>query len=156
MPISLIALVLSLTVALSGAVGFKLGIDHRDAQALKSIEKANLRKTLAEDEAKQIALGFEQVVAYQNKQIQKATKGWRDALNSPVYRDCKLDVVGLRLLNDRITEANTAGQLDRTLPADTDATPGGINAGSDAKPVGSGERLRHLFGSTSRTGGGDQ
>lgn len=154
MPIQLTAAIVAIILALGA--GFQLGIDHRDAQALKSINKANLLKTLAEDEAKHIALGFEQVVAYQNKQIQKATKGWRDALNSPVYRDCKLDPNGLRLLNERIGEANATGQLDRPMPADTDATPGGINAGSDAKPVGSGERLRHLFGSTSRTGEGDQ
>jgi hypothetical protein len=156
MLVSLIALVLSLVVALSGSVGFKLGIDHRDAQALKDIDKANLRKIIAEDDAKQVALGFEQVVTYQNKQIQKAQKGWRDALNSPVYRDCKLDAVGLRLLNDRIGEANAAGQLDHSLLADSESASRGGNAGSDAGAVGLGERVRRLFGSSPGAGGGDQ
>lgn len=94
-----------------GAGGFKLGMDHELAQQSredKLIQKAEdaMTKTAANAIA-EIKPKYTTIQGKLEKQIETNT----------VYRDCKLDPIGLQLVNQALsggTEAPTGGELPKT------------------------------------------
>lgn len=135
-PYAIAVLVIGL---LSGAAGFKLGMDHEQAKQLEKIEAKERERKEAQDLADQRAIGYEQIVTYLNGKVRQSQKEWRDVLQAPVYRDCKPDAVGLRLLNEFIGSANRSRKPLVALSDGGPASDSGGHGGSDGKPAQYGE-----------------
>lgn len=93
-----------------GAGGFKLGIDHELAQQKREddiVQKAEEKMTkAAADAIAQLRPKYTTIQGKLEKQIETNT----------VYRDCKLDPIGLSLVNQALTggaEAATGGKLPK-------------------------------------------
>lgn len=141
----------AIALALAGAGGFRLGMDHAKAQELAQLTQAIDAQKQAQEEAAKISAGYEQVVAYQNDIQKSFEKRWRDALDKPVYRDCRPDADGLHALRDEFAASNTARGLAYSMPS-LKATAGGSgHGGLDDRSAGLGARLQHLLSAPGRT-----
>ena len=97
-------------VIAAGAAGFRLGSDHEIAARAREKEHITQAVDAANAaSAKAIAQLKPKYTTIQNqleKQIETHT----------VYRDCRLDAVGLQLVNQALSHANAAAPGDGKLP----------------------------------------
>lgn len=99
-------------VLAAGAGGFKLGADHEvasQARADEQLQKAEEKMTkAAADAIAQLRPKYTTIQGKLEKQIETNT----------VYRDCKLDPIGLSLVNQALTGGTEAPASGKLPPVD--------------------------------------